>query len=391
MTTSVRGKEPWFAVNLSMFFPGIGQIYSGNVRRGIVLIISYILLIGIGGGLILSPTGDTGIGLVLLFASIAVNIWNLFDAHRCARKANNRSFEELRKTSKDPWLAVFYSRILPGIGHIYIGKAWLGILLLIIFIVSSLLPLASIIASCSITYHAYIAAPGRRKISTNWLVGFFIVLFVLSLVNLGPLIRTYVAEARYIPTGSMLPTLQINDRLIIDKWSYRFQEPQRGDIILFFAPQRAVICSTSSSIPDRGESWPDLPGAFIHRIIGLPGDKVEVKREQVYINNKTFQEKYIAEAPIYQFGPVTVPAKSYLVLGDNRNNSCDSHLWGPVRRENIIGKVTKRYWEHPDFAKSKNIKLQTHHSSRHNEVATFEKHFQISTARLKFLAFYLSA
>jgi signal peptidase I len=356
MTTSVRGKEPWFAVNLSMFFPGIGQIYSGNVRRGIILIISYILLIGIGGGLILSPTGDAGIGLVLLFASIAVNIWNLFDAHRCARKANNRSFEELRKTSKDPWLAVLLSRLLPGMGHIYIGKAWLGILLLIIVIVSSLLPLGSIIASCLITYHAYIAAPGRRKISTSWLVAFFIVLFVLSLVNLGPLIRTYVAEARYIPTGSMLPTLQINDRLIIDKWSYRFQEPQRGDLIVFMPPERAGICVSSSYIPDPSDSWSNLPtdktkpsnpklqNPFIQRIIGLPGDKVEVKREQVYINNKTFQEKYIAEAPFYEFGPVTVPAKSYLVLGDNRNNSCDSHFWGPVPRENIIGKATKRYW-----------------------------------------------
>ena len=356
MNISVRGKEPWLAVNLSMFFPGIGQIYSGNVRRGIVLIISYILLIGIGGGLILSPTGDIRIGLVLLLATIPVNIGNLFDAHRSARKANNRSFEELRKTSKDPWLAVFFSRLLPGSGHIYIGKTWLGILLLIIFIVSSLLPLASIIAYCLITYHAYIAAPGRRKISTSWLVAFFIVLFVLSLVNLAPLMRTYVAEARYIPSGSMLPTLQKNDRLIIDKWSYRFQEPQRGDLILFMPPERAGICVSSSYIPDPSDSWSNLPtdktkpsntelqNPFIQRIIGLPGDKVEVKREQVYINNKTLQEKYIAEAPFYEFGPVTVPAKSYLVLGDNRNNSCDSHFWGPVPRENIIGKATKRFW-----------------------------------------------
>jgi signal peptidase I len=346
MNISVRGKEPWLAVNLSMFFPGIGQIYSGNVRRGIVLIISYILLMGIGGWLIFSPTGDIRIGLVLLFATIPVNIWNLFDAHRCARKANNRSFEELRKTSKDPWLAVFLSRILPGIGHIYIGKAGLGILLVIIFIIFSFaFRLASIIPYCLITYDAYIAAaPGTRKISTSSLVEFFIVLFVLTQVNFAPLIRTYVAEARYIASRSMLPTLQIKDGLIIDKLSYRFQEPQRGDIILFFAPERAVICYNNSSIPDPGESWPDLPSGFIHRIIGLPGDKVEVKREQVYINNKTFQEKYMAEDPLYQFGPVTVPAKSYLVLGDNRNNSCDSHFWGPVPRENIMGKVTKRYW-----------------------------------------------
>ncbi|WP_445305512.1 signal peptidase I [Microcoleus sp. herbarium2] len=182
------------------------------------------------------------------------------------------------------------------------------------------------------------------------------VLFVLSLVNLPPLIKTYLAEARYVATGSMLPTLQMNDRLIIDKWSYRFQEPQRGDLILFMPPERALICVSSSYIPDRSDSWsnlptdktkpsnPELQNAFIHRIIGLPGDKVEVKREQVYINNKTLQEKYIVEAPFYEFGPVTVPAKSYLVLGDNRNKSCDSHFWGPVPRENIIGKATKTFW-----------------------------------------------
>ncbi|MFB2982531.1 signal peptidase I [Microseira sp. BLCC-F43] len=170
------------------------------------------------------------------------------------------------------------------------------------------------------------------------------------------LIRTFVAEARYIPSGSMLPTLQINDRLIIDKLNYRFQEPQRGDIVVFMAPEKAAACFGSFSTSDPNDSWsnsptditkpsnPKLRNAFIQRIIGLPGDKVEIKGEQVYINNQTLQEKYIESPPNYQFGPVTVPAKSYLVLGDNRNNSCDSHFWGPVPRENIIGKATKRFW-----------------------------------------------
>jgi signal peptidase I len=356
MNSTERGKEPWLAVNLSMLFPGIGQIYAGNVGRGIGLIISYILLIGIGGWLIFSPTGDIGIGLILLLSTVVVNIWNLFDAHLCARKANNRSFEELRKTSKDPWLAVFLSRILPGIGHIYIGKAWFGILLLIIFIASSIVPLFSTIIYCLITYHAYIVASARREASRSWIVAFFMALFVLSLVNFAPLIRTYVAEARYIPSGAMLPTLQINDRLIIDKLNYRFQEPQRGDIVVFMAPEKAAACFSSFSTSDPNDSWSNLPtdttkpsnpklrDAFIKRIIGLPGDKVEIKGGQVYINNQTLQEKYIESPPNYQFGPVTVPAKSYLVLGDNRNNSCDSHFWGPVPRENIIGKATKRFW-----------------------------------------------
>jgi signal peptidase I len=117
---SLSGKEPWLAVNLSMFWPGIGQIYSGNALRGWIFIISQILLSCLAGWLILSSTGDILIGLILLLATVLVNIASLFDAHRYAKKANTVSFEELRKSSKDPWLAVFLSRIIPGIGHLYI-------------------------------------------------------------------------------------------------------------------------------------------------------------------------------------------------------------------------------------------------------------------------------
>jgi signal peptidase I len=105
---SLSGKEPWLAVNLSMIFPGIGQIYSGNALRGWIFIISQILLSCLGGWLILSSTGDIRIGLILLLATVLVNIGSLFDAHRCAKKANTVSFEELRKSSKDPRLAVDY-------------------------------------------------------------------------------------------------------------------------------------------------------------------------------------------------------------------------------------------------------------------------------------------
>lgn len=88
----------------------------------------------------------------------------------------------------------------------------------------------------------------------------------------------------------------------------------------------------------------NIKDAVIHRVIGVPGDKVEVKGGKVYINNQPLEENYIEEAPDYQLGPVTVPANSYFVLGDNRNNSFDSHYWGFVPRENIIGKATKRFW-----------------------------------------------
>jgi signal peptidase I len=143
-------------------------------------------------------------------------------------------------------------------------------------------------------------------------------------------IRTFVAEARYIPSSSMEPTLQINDRLIIEKVSYHFHKPERGDIVVF-SPTDAL----------KAQNFKD---AFIKRVIGLPGDQVEVKDGLVYVNGKALAENYIADKPDYTFGPVTVPPDQYLVLGDNRNNSYDSHAWGFVPRENLIGRAVVRFW-----------------------------------------------
>ena len=126
-------------------------------------------------------------------------------------------------------------------------------------------------------------------------------------------IRTFIAEARYIPSGSMLPTLQINDRLIIDKISYDFSNPKRGDIVVFN--------------PTETLEQENFHEAFIKRVIGLPGDKVEVKGGKVYVNNTALTENYLEAPPDYQWGPVIVPPDSYLVLGDNRNDSYDSHYW----------------------------------------------------------------
>lgn len=143
-------------------------------------------------------------------------------------------------------------------------------------------------------------------------------------------IRTFVAEARYIPSGSMEPTLQVNDRLIIDKVSYHFRDPQRGDIVVF---------SPTDTLMQQ-----NFRDAFIKRVIGLPGEKVEVKGGRVYVNDKALREKYIADDPQYQWGPMEVPPDSYLVLGDNRNNSYDSHYWGFVPRDRLIGRAIVRFW-----------------------------------------------
>lgn len=166
-----------------------------------------------------------------------------------------------------------------------------------------------------------------QKTENPWVEGFKTVGLSLVLA-LG--IRHFVAEARYIPSGSMEPTLQINDRLIIDKLTYNFRQPERGDIVVF-SPTKAL----------QQQNFKD---AFIKRVIGLPGEKVEVKGGRVYINNQPLRENYIEDKPNYAFGPVTVLPGQYLVLGDNRNNSYDSHYWGFVPRDKIIGRAVVRFW-----------------------------------------------
>jgi signal peptidase I len=130
-------------------------------------------------------------------------------------------------------------------------------------------------------------------------------------------------EVRYLPAGSMRPTLQITDRLLIDKTSSTGLK--RGDIV-FFSP--------TDILEKQNFHFP-----FIKRIIGLPGETIEVKQRRIYVNNQPLQESYIADPPQYQWGPDKIPADSYFVLGDVRNNSYDSHYWGFVPRSKIIGKA----------------------------------------------------
>ncbi|MEM9805436.1 MAG: signal peptidase I [Cyanobacteria bacterium P01_D01_bin.56] len=146
-------------------------------------------------------------------------------------------------------------------------------------------------------------------------------------------IRQFVAEARYIPTGSMEPTLQVNDRLVVEKISYHLNDPDRGDIIVFWPPEELTPAGQPRN-------------AFIKRIVGLPGDTVEVADGQVFINDELIDEQYIKAPPNYQWGPTTVPEANYIVFGDNRNNSVDSHAWPRpfLPEDQIIGKAVVRFW-----------------------------------------------
>lgn len=146
------------------------------------------------------------------------------------------------------------------------------------------------------------------------------------------LIRTFIAEPRYIPSESMVPTLYEGDRLVVEKVSYNFQQPKTGDIVVFQPP---------AELQSRG--YPK-DQAFIKRVIGTPGEIISVQGGKVYLNGKELAEDYIAEPPSQPFPPVKVPEGQFFVMGDNRNNSNDSRYWGFLPKENIIGRAVFRFW-----------------------------------------------
>lgn len=154
-----------------------------------------------------------------------------------------------------------------------------------------------------------------------------IIALVLALI-----IRVFIAEPRYIPSESMFPTLATGDRLVVEKVGYKFHAPERGDIVVFQPPNKLRILGYEEH------------QAFIKRAIATAGETVAVKDGVVYINNRPLAEDYIAAPPEYDLIPVTVPEGQLFVMGDNRNNSNDSHIWGFLPTENIIGHAVFRFW-----------------------------------------------
>ncbi len=146
------------------------------------------------------------------------------------------------------------------------------------------------------------------------------------------LIRAFVAEPRYIPSDSMLPTLEVGDRLVVEKISYHFRPPATGEIIVFDPPQQLQIQGYAKN------------QAFIKRVIGTPGQTVQVQNGKVYLNGTPLKENYIAEPPAYNMESVQVPEDQLFVMGDNRNNSNDSHVWGFLPKQNVIGHACFRFW-----------------------------------------------
>jgi len=344
-------KEPWLAVVLSFCWAGIGQIYSGRILRGVILIITEIIISCISYWSWLIPKCDILISIGLVLVLVAVRIWNLFDAHKCARKINPEDLETERKQNKDPWLALFLSDLIPGLGQIYLKKWIWGILFIItgalMLIVAYKYPLLYIslwgMLATFICYHAYISAPVRREKSKRTILIIIILFLFLRLLNYDkPLFKAYVAEAFRIPTppyvdlippdlrggSSMKPTLIYRDRVLVRK-SKKYV-PKRCDVVAFKSPEDRKI-------------------PFIMRVAALAGETIEIKDKTIYIDGQKVQ--YPAFENIESLPgnlgleePYRVPQNHIFLLGDNIANSEDSRFFGSIPMSDVIGKAYKIYW-----------------------------------------------
>jgi signal peptidase I len=175
---------------------------------------------------------------------------------------------------------------------------------------------------------------GNGGPGSSWRRGLIAQLRSLALwLLLALLLRWAVIEPRWIPSGSMLPTLELRDRVLVEKLRPRLGRPLTAGTIVVFHPPELL----------RNAGY-DPAAALIKRVVATAGDQVEVRDGRLWRNGTPLQPDWSTQPLDYSLGPLTVPADALLVLGDNRNASLDSHVWGTLPAKEVIGTAVWRYW-----------------------------------------------
>jgi signal peptidase I len=173
---------------------------------------------------------------------------------------------------------------------------------------------------------------------------------LLAALAVAVIIKTFLAQPFYIPSGSMIPTIEVDDRVMVSKLTYRFGEPDRGDIVVFRNPYaadvdesfpEAVVRNVLEALGIRTAATDDL----IKRIVAIEGDELEIRENAVFVNGRALVEPYLAPGSVMpDEGTRVIPEGYVFVMGDNRSQSSDSRVFGPVPESDIIGEAVFRIW-----------------------------------------------
>ncbi len=392
--TSRPSPSPWYAVNLSLLFPGVGHVYGGQVGRGL-------LWFGLGFGLLLTTIwaflglhGNVQLGAGCLGMGVVLWVFSVIDAYGCLSQEPKpvfRSFtsQECKdETVKDLWFSVFLSQLLPGLGHLYAQRLVAGA----VFLLMTLLWLVAVSLSRSVimgmgllwaTACAQLAwqlsfqplqlagasefvatassvgtvadSLGRNrgglqmidpplKVSPAPAVAQGIVrrgflLAILLLLSRSLMFGSVTLAERWVepfsvPSESMVPTLQVGDRILVSK-SASYQ-PKRGDIVVFRSHH---VIGEGGKVAESQKSH-----FFVKRLVALGGDQVEIIQGQLWVNGQPRVEAYLPESIRYELAPQQVPPGELFVLGDNRNFSFDSHVWGTLPTRDVVGHAYRISW-----------------------------------------------
>ncbi len=175
---------------------------------------------------------------------------------------------------------------------------------------------------------------------------------LLTALVVAVLVKTFLIQPFYIPSESMLPTIEVNDRVMVNKLAYDFGKPRRGDIVVFLNPgipddqlketfPRAVVRSVLEAVGVRVRGEDDL----IKRVIATEGETLLIRNGVLKVDGEALAEPYVAsDTAMPDFGPITVPQGELFVMGDNRNASLDSRRFGPIPDDEVVGKAVVRIW-----------------------------------------------
>jgi signal peptidase I len=348
-----KPREPWLAAALSLLLPGLGQFYAGRALRGFIWLLATIATLAGTISWVLSETRSSPWeGLAWYGGMIFCQFGSWIDAAIISRR-HRRRFRRLRR----PAFAVALSVFFPGLGQAYVlfRNRFLRLVFAGLFALPALAVMCGEILESSAVpgwprwladWPIYLAVPAwgilsALSITHAWYFSFrknghrarlprlsmAIALIALAawanaLVPWEVLSKTRIRTFQ-IPSSSMEPTLLIGDRL----WAKKLPDYQRGDIVVFKPPDA----------PDQD---------YIKRVVGLPGERIQVQGTAVYLNGK----KLAMTGPVWRsggvkdFGPYRIPDGHLFLMGDNRDNSRDSRYFGPVPVKSIFGRAYKLYW-----------------------------------------------